>query len=46
MHTTPACRYNYQKLQAMQANAAPLQPVKSDQQLSESAPLKGDVEKP
>ncbi|KAL4451586.1 hypothetical protein ABPG75_007248 [Micractinium tetrahymenae] len=40
------CWYNYQKLQAMQANAAPLQPVKSDQQLSESAPLKGDVEKP
>ena len=41
------CWYNYRKLQAMQAAAAPLQPVRSDQQLAESAPLKGgDEEKP
>lgn len=40
------CWYNYRKLQAMQAAAAAtLQPVRSDQQLAESAPLKGDEEK-
>ena len=37
------CWYNYRKLQDMKAAAA-LAPVRSEQQLAESAPLKSDEE--